>query len=369
MIRFECDYAEGCHPDILRILQDSNLVQTPGYGLDDYCDKARTMIRDLCGIRGGEVQFLVGGTQTNATVIESILRPYQGVLCCPSAHIATHETGAVEHSGHKVLTMGPDLAARMNGGSAASEDLEALKLSKITARMVQAAYDEHWNDETHEHMVQPGMVYISHPSENGALYTKEELSAISRTCRKLGLPLYLDGARLGYGLAAEGSDVTLKDIAKFCDVFYIGGTKCGALFGEAVVFPDEKLAENFRYNIKMCGGMLAKGRLLGIQFCGLLEKKEGEPLYIEIGRSADRLAYQIRDTFKAKQIPFLIESVTNQQFPVLTKKQQSVLEKDFSFSPWAAVSGDADAVRFATSWATKAESVNLLTQTISHLEQ
>ena len=251
MIRFNCDYLEGAHPRIIEKLVETNLVQTPGYGEDEFCERARKVIREKCGVPDAYVQFLVGGTQTNLTVIASTLRPYQGVLSANTGHINAHETGAIEATGHKVLAL-------------PSED------GKITAAQVQEAYDAHWADGSHEHIVQPGMVYISHPTENGTLYTKEELKALYDTCQKLGLPLFLDGARLGYGLMSEGSDLTWKDVAAYTDVFYIGGTKVGALFGEAVVITNPALKKDFRYMIKQRGGMLAKGRLLGIQFLTLL---------------------------------------------------------------------------------------------------
>ncbi len=365
MIRFECDYGEGCRPEILQLLEKTNYDQTPGYGSDRYCAQARERIRELCGKPDADIHFLVGGTQTNATVIQSVLRPYQGVLAAPSSHIAHHETGAIEHSGHKVLVLDEMLARRMGCGKIPQEESSAIRDSKITARLIQSAYDEHWNDATHEHIVQPGMVYISHPSENGILYSKKELKDISTTCRKLGLPLYLDGARLGYGLSADGNDLSLNDIAELADIFYIGGTKCGALFGEAVVITDKTLAKDFRYNIKMCGGMLAKGRLLGIQFLALLaETAKGHLLYSDICRSANEQAYRIRDAFKGKGTPLMYESFTNQQFPVLAKDQQKRLAEKFAFETWAPVDSARDAVRFCTSWATKKEDTDSLIEYI-----
>ena len=231
MIRFNCDYLEGAHPRIMEKMMETNFVQTPGYGEDEFCERAREVIREKCGTPDAYVQFLVGGTQTNLTVIASILRPYQGVLSAVTGHINAHETGAIEATGHKVLALPSE-----NG--------------KITAEQVQAAYDAHWADGSHEHIVQPGMVYISHPTENGTLYTKEELKALYETCQKLELPVFLDGARLGYGLMSEGTDLTMKDIAAYTDVFYIGGTKVGALFGEAVVITNPTLTKDFRYMIK-----------------------------------------------------------------------------------------------------------------------
>ncbi|MGL4791388.1 MAG: threonine aldolase family protein, partial [Anaerotignaceae bacterium] len=252
MIRFECDYAEGAYPRVLEILGESNLNQTTGYGNDEYCQKAKELIKKACNSPNSDVHFMVGGTQTNATVIAASLRPHQGVISVETGHINVHETGAIEFSGHKVIAL-------------SSDD------GKITADQIRQCVVSHWEDAAHEHMVQPGMVYISHPTENGTLYTKEELTKISQTCKEFNLPLFMDGARLGYGLMAEGSDITLEDLCKLCDIFYIGGTKIGALFGEALVINNESLKKDFRYFIKQNGAMLAKGRLLGIQFIALFE--------------------------------------------------------------------------------------------------
>ncbi len=344
MIRFECDYAEGAHPKVLELLNKSNFEQTPGYGEDIYCEKARSIIKKLCRSDKAEVHFLVGGTQANTTVIASILRPHQGAVCAETGHINVHETGAIEATGHKVLTL-PSIDG------------------KITASQVQKLYDDHWNDASHEHMVQPGMVYISNPTENGTLYTKEELTKLSEVCHKCDLPLYLDGARMGYGLMAEGNDLTLPDIADLCDVFYIGGTKVGALFGEAVVITNTALQKDFRYFIKQHGGMMAKGRLLGIQFIALLENN----LYFEISKHADKLAYKIRDAFKEKGYSLLFDSQTNQQFPIIPNAQLKVLEKKYVFSFWNQVDKDYSAVRFCTSWATKEEDVEQLIRDIRSL--
>lgn len=337
MIRFESDYLEGAHPRVLELLGQTNFIQTPGYGEDAYCEKARGLIRKLCLDDTVEVQFLVGGTQTNATVIASILRPYQGVVSAETGHINVHETGAIEATGHKVLTL-------------PSRD------GKITAEAVKTLVLNHWNDVTHEHMVQPGMVYISNPTENGTLYTKKELEELSAVCRELSLPLYLDGARMGYGLMAEGNDLFLPDIARLCDVFYIGGTKVGALFGEALVITNDDIKKNFRYMIKQHGGMLAKGRLLGIQFVALLE----DELYYTISTHANRLAYRIRDAFKEKGYPFLYDSRTNQQFPIVPNQVLKSLEENYAFSFWTAMDAEHSAVRFCTSWATREEDVEKL---------
>lgn len=337
MIRFNCDYLEGAHPRILEKLVETNFVQTPGYGEDEYCERAREIIKEKCGVPDAYVQFLVGGTQTNLTVIASILRPYQGVLSAQTGHINVHETGAIESTGHKVLALPSE-----NG--------------KITAAQVQEYYDAHWADESHEHIVQPGMVYISHPTENGTLYTKEELKALYATCQKLGLPVFLDGARLGYGLMSEGTDVTLQDVAAYTDVFYIGGTKVGALFGEAVVITNPVLTRDFRYMIKQRGGMLAKGRLLGIQFMTLLE----DGLYEEIAGKAVKQAMRLKEAFLEKGYPLLYDSYTNQQYPIMPNSQLEQLREKYSFEMWTKLDDEYSAVRFCTSWATKDEDVESL---------
>ena len=337
MIRFNCDYLEGAHPKIMGKLMETNFEQTPGYGEDSYCEKAREVIRKKCGVSDAYVQFLVGGTQTNLTVIASILKPYQGVLAANTGHINVHETGAIEATGHKVLALD-------------SSD------GKVTAEMVQKAYDAHWADESHEHIVQPGMVYISHPTENGTLYQKEELKALYETCTKLGLPLFMDGARLGYGLASEGSDLTLQDVAAYTDVFYIGGTKVGALFGEAVVITKPELSKDFRYMIKQRGGMLAKGRLLGIQFLTLME----DDLYEKIAKKAVGQAMRLKEAFVDKGYPLLYDSYTNQQFPIMPNCQLKELKEKYSFELWCAMDEEYSAVRFCTSWATKDEDVESL---------
>ena len=345
MIRFNCDYLEGAHPKIMEKMMETNFVQTPGYGEDEFCERAREVIREKCGVPDAYVQFLVGGTQTNLTVIASTLRPYQGVLAAHTGHIAVHETGAIEATGHKVLTL-------------PSDD------GKITADQVQKAYELHWADESHEHIVQPGMVYISHPTENGTLYTKDELKALYKTCKKLGLPVFLDGARLGYGLMSEGTDVTLKDIAEYTDVFYIGGTKVGALFGEAVVITNPVIAKDFRYMIKQRGGMLAKGRLLGIQFLTLLE----DGLYEEIAGKAVKQAMRLKEAFLEKGYPLFYNSNTNQQFPIMPKQHLEQLKEKYSFEMWAPLDEEYSAVRFCTSWATKDENVDALIADLDNLD-
>lgn len=345
MIRFECDYNTGAHPAILQRLLETNEEQTPGYGEDPYCESAREKIRALCQNETVDVHFLMGGTQTNLTVIAAVLRPWQGVLCADTGHINVHESGAIEATGHKVLPL-----PSRNG--------------KISAGQVQAALEAHWKDENHEHTVQPGMVFLAYPTENGTLYSREELTALSDVCRRFHLPLYLDGARLGYGLAANDGDLSLADLTKLCDVFYIGGTKIGALFGEAVVISSDTLKPDFRYLIKQRGGMLAKGRLLGLQFDTLLEGDR----YGTISRHAVRLARMIHDAFAQKGISFLYPSPTNQQFPILSKGQQAFLSRKYAFCPWEPVDENHDAVRFCTSWSTREEDVQALLADIAQME-
>lgn len=337
MLYFNNDYSEGCHEKVLAALTQTNLVQTPGYGEDAYCARAAALIREKCGREDLAVHFLTGGTQANLTVIAAALRPHQGVLCADTGHIHCHETGAVEAAGHKTLALpGTD--------------------GKITAAQVREAVLAHRASDSFEHTVQPKMVYISHPTELGTLYRKEELTALSSACRELGLYLFLDGARLGYGLMAKGSDVTLPDIAALCDLFYIGGTKVGALFGEAVVIAAPALREDFRYLIKQRGGMLAKGRLLGVQFCALMENG----LYETISAHADALADTLREKMKALGIPFLAEGDANQLFPILPDRVLDKLSRDYVFCEQERVDEEHRAVRFCTSWATRPQAVEAL---------
>lgn len=344
MIRFECDYTEGAHPRIIEKMVQTNMEQTPGYGVDEYCERARGYIKSACEAPDADVHFLVGGTQTNTVVIKSILRPHQGVLCAATGHINCHETGAIEAMGHKVLGI-------------VNDD------GKLRAEQIRKAYDDHWNDATHEHIVQPGMVYISHPTENGTTYTKAELTAISSVCRELELPLFMDGARMGYGVMAQGADLTLADIAKLCDVFYIGGTKVGALFGEAVVITKQELKKDFRYFIKQHGGMLAKGRLLGIQFDVLFE----DGLYFDISKHAVDQAMRIRSAFAAKGVKMRYDSMTNQQLPILPDAVLAKLGEKYAYSFWEKMDDTTSAVRFCTSWATRTEAVDELIADIERI--
>ncbi len=344
MIYFECDYTEGACPEIINRLVETNYMQTPGYGEDEICESARAKIRKACNAEQADVHFLVGGTQANFTVIGSVLRPYQGVLCAETGHINVHETGAVEATGHKVLAL-PSTTG------------------KITAQQVKAYYDAHWADASHEHIVQPGMVYISHPTENVTLYTKAELTELYQMCQELELPLFLDGARLGYGLMSEVSDMTLADVAANTDAFYIGGTKVGALFGEAVVITNQAMKKDFRYNIKQRGGMLAKGRLLGIQFDELFEND----LYLKVAKHADDLAMKLKRAFVEKGYPLFFDSYTNQQFPIMPQEHLDKIREKYAYCLWSKVDDTHSAVRFCTSWATKEESVDALIADIEAL--
>ena len=342
MIQFQCDYNEGAHPLIMQRLAETNMHQTVGYGEDDFCAEARRLIRQACDRDDVDVHFLVGGTQTNATVIAHTLRPYQGVISAVTGHINVHETGAIEATGHKVLAID-------------SAD------GKLTAAQIEQAVQAHLHEDGPEHMVQPGMVYISFSTEVGTIYTLGELRDISTVCRRHGLPLFVDGARLGYGLCSPQNDVTLPQLAQLADVFYIGGTKVGALFGEAVVIANQALKRDFRYSIKRHGGMLAKGRLLGIQFATLFS----DNLYMRISHHAITQAMRIRQALQAQGIPFLIDSPTNQQFPIFSNEQLDRLSTKYLFSIWQKVDDHHTAVRICTSWATKPENVDQLLKDIA----
>lgn len=334
MILFNSDYTEGAHPRILESLAKTNLEQTVGYGEDEYCMVAKEAIKKVCECPEADVHFLVGGTQANLTVIASALRSFQGVLCADSGHINVHETGSIEACGHKVLAL-------------PSEE------GKITAEQVKREMELHLNDESKEHTVQPKMVYISHPTEVGTLYTKAELEALHQVCNEYGLYLFMDGARMGYGLMADGTDVTLADVASLCDVFYIGGTKVGALFGEAVVITNPMLKPDFRYCIKQRGGMLAKGRLLGLQFLELF--KDG--LYFEISKHAIDMAMMLRDGLREKGYEFYMESATNQQFIIVDDEKLAEIRKNYGVTYMHRHSENKSVIRLCTSWATKEENV------------
>lgn len=337
MIQFQCDYNEGAHPLIMKRLMETNMEQTVGYSEDDYSNHARKLILDACQCPKAQVHFLVGGTQTNTTVIAHILKPYQGAIAAETGHINVHETGAIENTGHKVLAL-------------PSKD------GKLTAKQVEQALEAHRTDCNFEHMVQPGLVYISFPTEVGTLYTHQELKDLHQVCQQYQIPLFIDGARLGYGLCSPECDVTLAQLANSCDVFYIGGTKVGALFGEAVVITDPSLQKDFRYSIKQHGGMLAKGRLLGLQFETLFT----DDLYWKISTNAIHQAMRIKEAIQEKGYPFFMESPTNQQFPIFPDKVLEKLSKHFLFSFWEKMDENHTAVRICTSWATTSEHVDQL---------
>lgn len=337
MIRFNCDYSEGAHPVILEKLAQTNLEQTPGYGQDPYCHQAAELIKELCQAPQADVHFLCGGTQTNLTVIAAMLRPYQGVIAADSGHINVHEAGAIEATGHRILTVPEE-----NG--------------KITAQQIAHVCQAHWQDDNPEFAPQPKLVYISFPTEYGTLYSKKELSDIRRVCDEHNLYLFMDGARLGYGLAAQENDLTLSDIAACCDVFYIGGTKLGALIGEAVVIVNPKLQKDFRYFMKQKGAILAKGRLLGIQFLGLLENN----LYFKLAQHANQMAAQICQACLEAGWKMWYASPTNQQFPIVPNDALKELEQEYAFAHFKQLDRGHTAIRICTSWATRPEDVQQL---------
>lgn len=334
MLAFENDYSEGAHPKVLERLIETNMEQASGYGADPYCASAIEKIRKACNCPQAQIRFLVGGTQTNQTVIDSMLQSYEGVIAAETGHVSLHEAGAIEFTGHKVIALpGKD--------------------GKLAAKTVKEYLIKFYGDDSKDHMVFPGMVYISHPTEYGTLYTKEELSALSTVCKEYEIPLYLDGARLGYGLVSPGTDVTLPDIAKLCDVFYIGGTKVGALCGEAVVFTKGNMPRQFLTLVKQHGALLAKGRLLGVQFDALFT----DELYYHISRQAIETAGLLRSILKEKGYRMYLETPTNQIFVVLENEKMRKLQEQVKISFWEALDATRSVVRFATSWATTKEMV------------
>ena len=345
MIRFNSDYLEGAHPRIMQRLMETNLDQTPGYGDDDYCERARATIRRLCNAENADVHFLVGGTQTNATFLSAVLKPWQGAISADTGHIAVHETGAVEATGHKVIAL-------------PAED------GKLSAAQVDECCRLHFSDESHEHMVMPGAVYISNPTEVGTLYSREELTALREVCDRWDLIFFVDGARLGYGLASPENDLDLPFLAWVTDAFYIGGTKQGLLFGEALVITREDIQRDFRYIIKQKGALLAKGRLLGVQF----EEALRDGLYMEMSHHAIDLAVRLREALLDMDIPLMIDSPTNQLFPVLPDELLRVLKRDYSYATIQRMDSNHTAVRFCTSWATREEDVERLIADIRRLK-
>ena len=346
MLYFENDYCEGAHPAILQKLVETNFEKVSGYGTDPYCASAKEKIRAACACPEADVFFISGGTQANAVVIGSMLHRWEGVLAATTGHVAAHEAGAIEFTGHKVLSL-----PHTNG--------------KVAAKDVENFCKTFYADANMDHLVFPGMVYISHPSEYGTLYTKAELEALSAVCHTYHMPLFMDGARLGYGLVSEGTDVTLADIARLTDVFYIGGTKVGALFGEAVVIMNPALKKDFRFIMKQRGGRMAKGRLLGIQFDALFT----DDLYFRISRHADEMAYQIRDIFVSAGYPLLFDSPTNQQYPIMPDDELAELGKNFGYEYWERVDKTHSGVRFCASWATTQENVDALRAAVQALKK
>ncbi len=344
MIRFNNDYSRGAHPRILQALADTNAESYGGYGIDPWCEKAAAEIKKYLDCPDAEVHFLVGGTQANFTVIAAALRPYQSVISADSGHIHVHETGAVEHCGHKIQAL-----------PAAD--------GKITAAQIAEEARLYAESDIPEHITQPKMVYLSFPTEYGTIYSKRELEEISAVCRQYEMYLFIDGARLGYGLGAEDADVTIQDIARLSDVFYCGGTKCGALCGEAVVLVNPELRSHFRSYIKQNGAMLAKGWLLGLQFYTLFQ----DGLYFEITRQADEYAMQIKRAFAAKGIPSYIESSTNQQFVVMENRLLERLSQKYVYEFEKKIDETHSCVRFCTSWYTTQAEVDELTADIMAL--
>lgn len=341
MIYLDTDYMAGAHPEVMEALNKTNLLHTPGYGEDAFTKKAKELILDACGIEKGECYFMVGGTQTNATVIDRLLSRNDGVIAADSSHINVHEAGAIEAWGHKILTL------KNRDG-------------KINATQIKEYVDEFYADETYPHMVRPGMVYISFPTELGTLYSKEELKNIYDVCRSYEIPLYIDGARLAYALNSPSNDVTLPELANLCDVFYIGGTKCGALFGEAIVTRLTGILTRFVSLMKLHGGLLAKGRLLGVQFEALFSNN----LYNKIGEKGVNLALQLKDLMLSKGYRQFIDSPTNQQFFILPNQIIEILRKDISFELWGAPGKEESKVRFVTSWSTSEDCIATLSKLI-----
>ncbi len=336
-IWFKSDYQEGACPEILKRFVETEYTPMSGYGTDDICKSAEEKIREAIGIENAQVKFISGGTQTNQLVISSMLKSFEGVVSAVTGHVSAHEAGAIEYSGHKVLTL-----PHHDG--------------KIDAKELRSLLSAFWNDDSYEHMVYPGMVYVSYPTEFGTLYSKEELESISEVCKEYKIPLYLDGARLSYGLMSEASDLTIKDIAELCDVFYIGGTKVGALCGEAVVFTKGNMPSEFVPQIKQRGALMAKGWVLGLQFETLFT----DDLYFKLGAHAIEMANLLKKGLVEKGLKLYADSPTNQQFVVLPNEKRDELSKNVVFENWEKISDSETVVRFVTSWATKRESVEQL---------
>lgn len=345
MLYFENDYQEGAHPSVLERLNESNLIPMTGYGMDPICLEAKNKIKAACGCPDADVFFLGGGTQTNRVVISSLLQRYEGVIAAKTGHVSVHEGGAIEASGHKVIEL-PGIDG---------------KLDVSAAREYASAF---FADENNEHMVFPGMIYISFPTELGTLYSMDELIELRRICDEYKLLLYADGARLGYALSSSACEVSLPQLASLCDVFYIGGTKMGALIGEAVVFPNGNAPKHFLTFIKQNGALLAKGRLLGVQFDALFT----DGLYYKLGRHAIEMAEELKTVFRRSGAKFFLESPTNQQFIILKNTDIEKLRKKVRFSFWEKYDENSSVVRFVTSWATKIESITELENTLKEMQ-
>ncbi len=341
MISLESDYTTGAHPEVLKRLMETNGEPLSGYGTDPYCLRAADKIRRAVGREDAEVEFLVGGTQANAVVISAMLADYEGVIAAETGHISSHEAGAIEYTGHEVLTL-PQTEGR------------------ILPETLRRYLDDFYADANHEHMTFPGMVYLSHPTEYGTLYTKADLQAISEICRSRGIPLFLDGARLGYGLMSRSTDLTLQDIASFCDVFYIGGTKVGALCGEAVVFMNGCRPRHFMTSVKRRGALLAKGRLLGVQFDALFT----DDLYFRISRHVIDMAERMKEIFRGEGIPLYIDSPTNQQFIILENRRMQRLGEKVRFSFWEKYDDEHTVIRLAAGWSTTEEDLEELREAL-----
>lgn len=344
MIRFDSDYLEGTHPAILKALADTNYIKSPGYSEDEYCTRAKEIISEKFGIEGSDIHFFTGGTITNLVVSAAALRAHHGIISPFTGHICVHETGAIEATGHKIIEV-----MTQNG--------------KITANQIEDIVKSHNKDSAKEHIVKPKMVYISNPTELGTIYKREELNNIKNVCEKNDLFLYMDGARLGYALEAEGNDLDINFISQCCDAFYIGGTKVGALFGEALVIKNSAIKEDFRYIMKQRGGLFAKGRLLGIQFIELFK----ENLYFDMAKHANECAKIIKNACKEKGYVLYSDSYTNQQFPVIPDRESDILSEKYSFLPWQRLNEEKSVVRFCTGPFTNPDDAKTLAKDILNI--
>lgn len=346
MISFENDYSNGAHELVLKRLMETNGKEAVPYGFDTFSDMAKEKIKKACEDEDANIFFLSGGTQTNATVVDSLLYQYEGVIAVDTGHINVHEAGAIEFTEHKIITL-----PNANG--------------KMEAKTLRKYLDDFNHDGNNAHCVYPGLVYITFPTELGTLYTRQELESIYKVCRDFGIPLYIDGARLGYGLMSEGCEITLPQLARLCDVFYIGGTKIGALCGEAVVFTHNNANRHFFSIQKQHGALLAKGRLLGVQFDALFT----ENLYFEISRNAIDKAMKMKRMFAKHGYPFFIDSPSNQQFVIISCKEVELLSKDVQFTHWGLIDKDNMICRFVTSWATTDEDIHELEQALTKVRE